>query len=130
MSAEFGGRVALVTGAGDVDGLGFAHARFLAPKIRVQPPEAVGLYRHERMGIGGAQQSHQFRVAELLHQPATHNVHPLFVPDFGVERLGLLRVVEGLYTSIRCAIHYDLGLVKAPERVHVLELRAASGGLR
>ena len=32
MSADFEGRVALVTGAGDVDGLGFAHARFLAER--------------------------------------------------------------------------------------------------
>ncbi len=32
MAGEFEGRVALVTGAGDADGLGFAHARFLAER--------------------------------------------------------------------------------------------------
>ncbi len=32
MAGEFEGRVALVTGAGDPDGLGFAHARFLAER--------------------------------------------------------------------------------------------------
>lgn len=32
MAGEFEGRVALVTGAGDEDGLGFAHARFLAAR--------------------------------------------------------------------------------------------------
>ena len=32
MANEFEGRVALITGAGDPDGLGFAHARFLAER--------------------------------------------------------------------------------------------------
>ena len=32
MADGFDGRVALVTGAGDADGLGFAHARFLAER--------------------------------------------------------------------------------------------------
>ena len=32
MPAEFEGQVALITGAGDVDGLGFAHARYLAER--------------------------------------------------------------------------------------------------
>ena len=32
MGGEFEGRVAIVTGAGDVDGLGFAHARYLAER--------------------------------------------------------------------------------------------------
>ena len=32
MAGEFAGRVALITGAGDAEGLGFAHARFLAER--------------------------------------------------------------------------------------------------